>query len=133
MTIFFCPSNALFYDSMINTVIPEDSLEITEELREEMLLAQVAGKRIIAGPDGYPIAADPLPLTPAEILAANTSIKNQLLAEATIAIAPLQDAVDIGESTPAEETLLLNWKKYRVAVNRIDLTLASPTWPVKPA
>lgn len=36
--------------------------------------------------------------------------KARLLAEATTAIAPLQDAVDIGVATEAETALLIAWK-----------------------
>jgi hypothetical protein len=49
-----------------------------------------------------------------------------------LAIAPLQDAVDLDEATQAETDQLKKWKQYRVAVNRIDLTQASPVWPLQP-
>lgn len=71
-------------------------------------------------------------LTPAQILAANTATRNQYLAAATLAIAPLQDAVDIGEATAADTAMLTAWKTFRVAVNRVVLTLANPTWPTPP-
>jgi|GEM_PF-1951871 len=71
--------------------------------------------------------------SPAEILAANTATRDALLAQAAIAIAPLQDAVDLDEATAAETALLKLWKQYRVAVNRIDLTQASPAWPAAPS
>lgn len=67
-----------------------------------------------------------------EILATNTATKNSLLANATLQIAPLQDAVDLGEATPEETALLMKWKQYRVAVNRVILTVANPVWPVAP-
>ncbi|AWP32198.1 tail fiber assembly protein [Pantoea eucalypti] len=60
--------------------------------------------------------------------------KIQRLYEAANLMAPLQDAVDIGEATEEEEAAIKDWKKYRVAVNRIDLTKAPDiTWPEKPA
>lgn len=55
---------------------------------------------------------------------------------ADTAIAPLQDAVDIEESTDAELALLKAWKKYRVALNRVPEQAGYPTtieWPVAPA
>lgn len=57
--------------------------------------------------------------------------KNNLLQMATEKIAPLQDAVDLGEATDDEKTRLMAWKKYRVQVNRVDTT--NPDWPDKPA
>ncbi|MEQ5724235.1 tail fiber assembly protein [Providencia rettgeri] len=61
------------------------------------------------------------------------SKKQSLLAEATKAIAPLQDAVDLNMATDTEIGLLAAWKKYRVLLNRVD-TSAAPDidWPEKP-
>ncbi|WP_250538168.1 MULTISPECIES: tail fiber assembly protein [unclassified Caballeronia] len=83
--------------------------------------------------DGSTFAA-PVPYQPgpAEILASNSTVRDALLAQAAIAIAPLQDAVDLDEATDAEAALLKQWKQYRVAVNRVDLTQASPVWPTVP-
>lgn len=59
--------------------------------------------------------------------------KQRLSSEATEAIAPLQDAVDLDMATPEEEELLKTWKKYRVLLSRVDTTLAQDiVWPVKP-
>lgn len=71
--------------------------------------------------------------TAAEILARNTAIRNSLLELAAQRIAPLQDAVDLGIATADETAKLIAWKRYRVDVNRIDLTLLSPAWPAEPA
>jgi hypothetical protein len=71
--------------------------------------------------------------SPAEVLATNMATRDALLAQAAIAIAPLQDAVDLDEATAAETALLKLWKQYRVAVNRVDLTQASPAWPTAPS
>ncbi|MEM8140721.1 tail fiber assembly protein [Morganella morganii] len=59
--------------------------------------------------------------------------KQRLLSEATEAIAPLQDAVDLDMATPEEESALKEWKKYRVLLNRVDTSLAPDIgWPRKP-
>ncbi len=79
-------------------------------------------------------AAAALPkYTPEQILANNTATRDLLLSQAALAIAPLQDAVDLGEATDAETALLKLWKQYRVAVNRLDMTQANPAWPSVPA
>lgn len=80
------------------------------------------------------------PLTDEEIavqkkqkIASNVATKANLIAQATIAIAPLQDAVDLGEATEDEAASLKAWKQYRVAVNRIDANTAEDiTWPESP-
>lgn len=61
------------------------------------------------------------------------SKKSELLQMAGIAITPLQDAVDIDDATEAELQALKAWKTYRVALNRLDLTIGSDiTWPEIP-
>lgn len=62
--------------------------------------------------------------------------RDGLLAEATLRIAPLQDAVDLDEATAAEVALLKLWKKYRVDLSRIEQQIGFPTavdWPQAPA
>lgn len=53
--------------------------------------------------------------------------------EATRVIAPLQDAVDISIATDEEITRLAEWKRYRVALSRIDTSEAPDIeWPARP-
>ncbi|PNO81155.1 tail fiber assembly protein [Citrobacter koseri] len=53
------------------------------------------------------------------LVAQATQQKESLLALASSKIAPLQDAVDLGIATEEESALLIEWKKYRVLINRI--------------
>ena len=67
-----------------------------------------------------------------EINQASTK-KNQLLAEATTQISYLQDAVDSQIANEQEAQLLVEWKKYRVLVNRINIEQApNIEWPNQP-
>ncbi|MEA5673240.1 tail fiber assembly protein [Pseudomonas sp. MH2] len=55
---------------------------------------------------------------------------------ADAAIAPLQDAVDLDEATEAEAALLKEWKRYRIALNRLPDQAGYPAtidWPAPPA
>lgn len=79
-----------------------------------------------------PPAPPVVPPTPQEVLAANTATRNGLLVAAGLAMAPLQDAVDLGEANASETLLLTQWRQFRVAVNRVDLTQATPSWPIAP-
>lgn len=58
--------------------------------------------------------------------------KSALLAEATAMVAPLQDAVDMGIATTEEEVALLDWKRYRIKLSRMDVAKHPVTWPVSP-
>lgn len=53
-------------------------------------------------------------------------IQSILRESADYRIAPLQDAVDLEEATAEEAALLTQWKRYRVALNRVD---TQPGWP----
>ncbi|EAM2342933.1 tail fiber assembly protein [Salmonella enterica] len=57
--------------------------------------------------------------------------KSRLLQMASEKIAPLQDAVDLDIVTDDEKAQLDEWKKYRVLVNRVDIS--KPDWPEQPA
>lgn len=80
------------------------------------------------------------PLTEEEIadknslkIANNIAMKSHLIAHATIAIAPLQDAVDLEEATEKEIAALKSWKQYRVAVNRVEANAPEDIkWPEQP-
>ena len=59
--------------------------------------------------------------------------KNQLLEKAASQLSYLQDAVDSQIASEQETQLLVEWKKYRVLVNRIDIELApNIEWPNQP-
>lgn len=79
--------------------------------------------------DGQKWVADAEAQHAADVAAAEQN-KALLLAEANIAIAPLQDAFDLDMATEAEKALLLAWKKYRVLLMRVDT--AKPVWPTPP-
>ncbi|HFI6285634.1 tail fiber assembly protein [Escherichia coli] len=60
--------------------------------------------------------------------------KKSLMQVASEHIAPLQDAVDLEIATEEEASLLTAWKKYRVLLNRIDISTAPDIdWPTIPA
>lgn len=63
---------------------------------------------------------------------ANTE-KTRLMNDATNQLSFLQDAIDAEIATEDEQAAYILWKKYRVALNRIDVNDApNIDWPVKP-
>ncbi|EOF5041064.1 tail fiber assembly protein [Providencia rettgeri] len=73
------------------------------------------------------------PVSKEQLIAEAEQRKQILLSEATEAIAPLQDAVELDIATDKEIALLKEWKKYRVLLNRVDTSLApNIEWPQKP-
>ncbi len=77
-----------------------------------------------------------LPPTPEELVIKANSKRDGLLALATLRINPLQDAVDLGDASDADASLLKLWKQYRVAVNRVSSQVGYPgeiDWPNQPS
>ncbi|WP_448093540.1 tail fiber assembly protein [Pseudomonas lini] len=75
-------------------------------------------------------------LTDEQLIANANRQRDLLLATATLRIAPLQDAIDLGEATDEEKSLLSAWKQYRVGLIRIEQQVGFPAsidWPITPA
>lgn len=68
----------------------------------------------------------------AATMAKVSEMKSVLMTQASEAIAPLQDAVELEIATGDEQAQLAAWKKYRVLLNRIDTGDAEIVWPEKP-
>lgn len=70
---------------------------------------------------------------PQDYIALAQSKKQELSNEAMIKIAPLQYALELEEATDVEIALLQEWKKYSVALNRLDISTAPDiAWPEEP-
>ncbi|AVX89972.1 tail fiber assembly protein [Pseudomonas sp. VE 196-7] len=106
--------------------------------------ARYAGSRTMSGEWVQGVWVDDKALTEQEEaelarkqLVSDTALKvARLLEDAALRIAPLQDAVDIDEATEDEIASLKDWKKYRVALNRIPDQPGYPQsidWPAVPA
>ncbi|MHA6574573.1 tail fiber assembly protein [Pseudomonas yamanorum] len=119
----------------------DGAIKITAEQYAEALEGMCNGL-IVTIDGGFKVAppVEPEPPTPPEPtpedVAQQAAFKrDQLLSVAAVRIAPLQDAIDIGEDTPEDAANLKLWKQYRVALNRIDQQAGFPTtitWPVTP-
>lgn len=69
----------------------------------------------------------------AAALAVASSTRTTLLAETNQIIAVLSDAVDFGIATESEQAAYNAWRRYRIELTRLDLTVTPITWPEKPA
>jgi hypothetical protein len=134
MTKFYSASTNGFYSEEMNgDTIPEDAIEITDEEWGALLDGQSKGKLISSDKKGRPVLKDYPAPTAEQLAAMAASEKAKLLALATIAIDPLQDAADLEIATDNEAASLKAWKTYRVMVNRIDASKApNIDWPKAP-
>lgn len=121
-----------FYDS-VDSPVPEGvlSIEISDDEWQACLdtgLCTVVGEALILATEQQIAGRD------AERRMAEVSTqRDSLMSMASGRIAPLQDAFDLGEATAEESAQLTAWKKYRVALNRLDLTVEPVLWPAQPA
>ncbi|ENB7194773.1 tail fiber assembly protein [Enterobacter hormaechei] len=123
----------LFQDYELSGTWPNDAIEISERWYEYLIEGQGVGKVITVNEYGQPVLADPAPPAPEEIIQYAAELKNKLMDEANTALLPLQDAVDLGIATESESAMLIEWKKYRVLLNRVDTSKAPDIeWPEKP-
>ncbi|MGG5150452.1 tail fiber assembly protein [Alcaligenes aquatilis] len=81
--------------------------------------------------DGHEFSLPSGPSTD-RVLLTNTATRDALMRHATVAMAPLQDAVDLDDATSGEILQLEAWKRYRALVNRVDLAHPAPKWPEVP-
>jgi len=138
MQILYSASTGGFYTPALHGEgIPADALvlERGETEHGELLAGTTIGRVIVADERGYPMLQDRPPETDEALRSRALAERDTFLAEAAIRIAPLQDAVDVGEATSQEEATLTAWKRYRVALNRIEQAPGFPrdfAWPERP-
>ncbi|WP_447789218.1 phage tail protein [Pseudomonas farris] len=116
MTVYFCPNTAFFYDDEKNSVIPEGVLEYSAEDRDTLLALVSHGRRIVAGPDGYPVLIDPPPLTPEEAAAIERAWRDGQLATTDGVVARHRDEQEAGLDTTLTPAQYAELQAYRRAL-----------------
>lgn len=116
MTVFFCPETAFFYDDQHNSVIPEGVLEYGAEERDTLLALVSHGRRIVAGPDGYPVLVDPPPLTPEEAAAIERVWRDGQLAATDGVVSRHRDELEESPETTLTPTQYTELQAYRRAL-----------------
>lgn len=130
--IYYNATNNGFYVNEIND-IPIGSVEITAELHAELMQKQSAGLVIVPDKNGAPMAVKPT-LSADEIRVANRARKSQLISYASQQLSILQDVVEFSEATDNDIAQLIEWRRYRVALSKIDADVGHKIeWPEQPA
>lgn len=114
--MFYQPSTGGFFCTEIHgESIPNDAVEITEELYEHLIENQV-GKRIVMGDDGLPMIAERLPPSP-EALATNERAWRGFTLTATDGmVARHRDEVEGGGTTTLTAKQYTSLQAYRQAL-----------------
>ncbi|PHM64434.1 tail assembly chaperone [Xenorhabdus stockiae] len=112
---------------------PDDLKPITDDLYKKMFAGQSDGKQIVAGADGLPTLMELPPPTQDELQQQAESEKRQLLRAAAEHIDICQDAINLNIATREERNALIEWRKYRVLLNRVNCANAPDIhWPEQP-
>lgn len=98
MGLYFAASTRGFYDDAIHASLPADAQPITEQQHANLLAAQSAGKVIEPDANGLPIAVDPPPPGPQQVV-------SRFQARAALHLAGLLTAVESMMADPATDTL----------------------------
>lgn len=137
MNYVYSANNNMFYPQEYrkqyesNNDWPVDAVDVTDDIFFEFTGKPPEGKRRSVGADGLPAWGDIPPPSQEDLIAGAEAKKIQLRAIADAEIAWRQDAFDTGIATEEETAALLEWKKYRVLLMRVDTT--TPDWPTPPA
>lgn len=135
---------ACVYNDDTVTEVPVDAYILTSEQWEQRTaLVLVDGEVLVSSPpgpgefyqwNGVEWVLDLISQDSA-ITAQAYSLRDFLLRSAAIRIAPLQDALELGEATESELDELRAWKSYRVQLGRIAQHPGFPSaieWPEIP-
>jgi hypothetical protein len=120
----YSPSTRGFYDAAVSAAIPEDAVEISDDLYVQLLEGQGQGKQIVPGADGTPVLQEPPAIATEQIWAGLRAKRNDLLR-----------ACDWtqGADTPLNPTKVAAWKTYRQGLRDLPQNTADPRQPVWPA
>jgi hypothetical protein len=122
--ILYSKSTNGFYDPEINTIIPEDVIEIAAEVHSALISGQATGKIISPNEMGFPVLVD-APVATNEQLIAAIDTKVAALLAATDWVIDRADEFPSGNTT--------NYVEYRNALHNISTQPGYPSevvWPV---
>jgi hypothetical protein len=131
-------ANGFFYPYALKMVYesagtwPQSGLDIDDKVYEDFSVAP-SGKVVGSTDNGEPCWVDTPSSSYGELIKAAEQKKAWLLRETNAAIMPLQDAVELVMATEKEIKQLQDYKKYRISLNRIDISTAPDIdWPLQP-
>lgn len=135
--VYSAKENAFYFagsEAVFGTSWPADAVSVEQPIFDEFAVTPKEGKRRVAGVDGLPAWEDIPPPSDEDIkadeIAEAERKKSSLKAAADSEIAWRQDAVEDGSATDEEAAALVEWRKYRVNLMRIDTSKAPDIeWP----
>ncbi|BCL49792.1 MULTISPECIES: tail fiber assembly protein [Citrobacter] len=128
--MFYSRSANGFFDSL--SVIPDDSLEISDEKYAEMIEGIEAGKVLSSDDKGYPVLSD-FTLTKEQQIEEATIVKNGKIEDAMSKISVWQMELQLGIISDNDKASLINWLSYIKELQAVDASAAPDIiWPAPP-
>ncbi|HCT7633290.1 TPA: tail fiber assembly protein [Citrobacter koseri] len=128
--MFYSRSANGFFDSL--SVIPDDSLEISDEKYAEMIEGIEAGKVLSSDDKGYPVLSD-FTLTKEQQIEEATIVKNGKIEDAMSKISVWQMELHLGSISDNDKASLINWLSYIKELQAVDASTAPDIiWPAPP-
>nr|WP_316390230.1 tail fiber assembly protein [Citrobacter farmeri] len=120
-------------DGSYGDSLPSDLTELSEEETRSYWKVSPPDNKKLGSENGRPAWVDIPPRTAEELIAMAELERSSLRAIADAEIVWRQDAVDAGIATDEETASLVEWKKYRVLLMRVDTAAPDINWPLHPA
>ena len=137
MTTLFSPATGYFYDDQINSFIPLDSREISDDLHRALLAGQSDGRRIVSDENGFPALIDPPPVAPEVLAGIERKWRDDVLAATDGLISRHRDELEEGVPTTLTADQYAELQAYRRALRGwpqgggfplIEHRPTAPTW-----
>lgn len=133
MTVFFCAVTSAFYDDDIyGDQLPNDAIEISEDLRQALLEAQSLGKQITAGKSGQPVAVDPPGLNVEQQVQRERFWRDSELVRTDMLVARHRDELDAGRMPTSTDEQYRELQGYRLALRDWPEQTAFPDELLRP-
>lgn len=137
ITKFYSATTSGFYDSAINTSMPDDVVEISTENHTELLAGQSEGKVISWGDDGFPVLVNPPAPSPEVFAAIERAWRDGQLAATDGIVSRHRDELEEGLEPTLTAAQYTELQAYRRALRNwpeagefplIEHRLPTPLW-----
>jgi hypothetical protein len=139
MSYVYSPKAGAFYSSELKDAYeqagswPADALVVKDADYHALAEGISNGLLVVPGKKGYPVLSAQATPGQAQLIATAEEQRDILMGSASLALAPYQDAADVGIATDEELAKLQEIKMYRVLLLRTDTSSAPDIeWPKVP-
>ncbi|WP_110972845.1 phage tail assembly chaperone [Pseudomonas huaxiensis] len=131
--MLYSPDTGGFYLPKVHKVIPADVVEISAEQHAELMGEHAAGKRIVPGEGGFPVAVDPAELTEDQIATRERGWRDAGLADVAWLRDRHRDQLEIGADTTLTTEQYVELLSYMQQLRDWPQSADFPETPYRPS